>query len=421
MQKSQLQRSYGIAGDIRERPGRKKESLLIDWCALVQEVREDNFERALAYAVENVSDNLEKFTEKFPSSGGVNGEYQPVNNADTYLSSDWTSSFWTGMIWLAYDLTGEEKYKRAGLKQSKSFRKRYEENEILTHHDIGFLYTLSCVAAYKKTGDVLSRETAVLAARKLLEQYTDKCGSLQQWGSPVDSENKKLGICIIDGCMNLPLLYWAAQMTGEKEFYDKAASHICNAANYMLRDNGAVHQNLKFDVDTGKLLDAYTSQGDGASDGCWSRGQAWAVYGFVLSYVYTGDKRLLELSKICANYFLNRLQSDLCANWDFRYRKDSDQRDTSAVSITACGLLELAKQLPVTDPDHAIYNAAARVLISSLTENYLYTKPESSNALLKAGVYAFRTGLCVNEPVIWGDYYYMEALVRLLRPHRIFW
>lgn len=88
----------------------------------------------------------------------------------------------------------------------------------------------------------------------------DKCGSLQQWGSPTDPDNEKLGICIIDGCMNLPLLYWASNITGETEFYEKAVSHITNAANYMMRDSGAVHQNLKFDVFTGELLSAYTSQ-----------------------------------------------------------------------------------------------------------------------------------------------------------------
>ncbi|MDO5416571.1 MAG: glycoside hydrolase family 88 protein [Lachnospiraceae bacterium] len=398
-----------------------KEELKVDWLSLAEQVDTAEFTRALDYAVEIVSDNLEKFTDRFPTSGGVNGEYVPTTNASSLLWSDWTSSFWTGMVWLAYELTGEEKFKRVGLIHSKSFRERYEKNEILDHHDIGFLYTLSCVAAYKLTGDEFSKETAVLAARKLLKQYMEKCGSFQQWGSPTDPENAKLGICIVDCCMNLPLLYWASQATGDTEFYEKAYSHIRNASAYMVRDNGAVHQNLKFDVFTGELLKVYTSQGDGDENGCWSRGQAWAIYGFPLSYLYTGDKELLEYAKICANYFLNRLQSDYCANWDFLYTDDKDQRDTSAVSTAACGLLELAKQLPVTDPDRAVYEAAAKVLISKLTENYRYTKEESSSGLLKAGVYAFKTNLCVNEPVIWGDYYYMEALMRLTHVHRIYW
>ena len=399
----------------------KKEPLHIDWIKKSKDVDTECLKKALDYAVGIVSDNLESFTEKFPSAGGVNGVYQPTNNADTLLSSDWTSSFWTGMVWLAYELTGEERFRRVGLQHSQSFRDRYEKNEILDHHDIGFLYSLSCVAAYKLTADEFSKETAILAARKLCKQYLEKCGALQQWGSTTDTENPKLGVCIIDGCMNLPLLYWAANATGDMDFYKKAYSHILSVGKYMIRDNGASQQNIKFDVFTGEMLGVYTSQGDGGDEACWSRGQAWAIYGFVLSYLYTGDKQLLELSKICANYFLNRLQSDDCANWDFLYRHDQDQRDTSAVAIAACGLIELSKQLPVTSQEHKMYEAAARVLIGALTENYLYTKEESPNALLKAGVYAFKVDLCVNEPVIWGDYFYMEALTRLLYPHRIFW
>ena len=346
----------------------KKEKIAKDWIAEAKRVDSGIFDKALDYSVSVVSDNLENFRDYFPSAGGVNGEYQPTDNAGKILGSDWTSSFWTGMIWLAYELTGEEKFKETGLHHSESFRERYEKNDILDHHDIGFLYSLSCVAAYKLTGDEFLKETAILAARKLLKQYMEKCGALQQWGSPTDVNNQKLGGAIIDGCMNLPLLYWASTMTGDKEFFDKAYSHIKTAGTYLVRDNGATHQNIKFDVFSGDIIDIFTSQGDGNNDGCWSRGQAWAIYGFMLSYLYTGDKTLVEFAKICANYFLNRLQS-----------------------------------------------------IADITKNYLYTKSESSNALLKAGVYSFKSGLCVNEPTIWGDYFYMEALMRLTHIHRIFW
>lgn len=398
-----------------------KEPLKIDWLKECEKVNTETFSKALDLAIKKVGANLSKFTEKFPSSGGVNGEYVETENGDTLLSSDWTSSFWTGMVWLAYDVTGEERFKETGFAHSKSFLERYEKNVILDHHDIGFLYSLSCVAAYKLTEDEASKKTALLAAEKLMKQYMEKCGCLQQWGSPTDHTNEKLGIGIIDGCMNLPLLYWAAQITGNRDFYEKALAHITTAGKYMIRENGAAHQNIKFDVDTGKLLDVYTSQGDGRENACWSRGQAWAIYGFALSYKYTGKKEFLDLAKACANYFLNHLQSDYCANWDFIYDKDTDQRDTSAVSTAICGLLELALHLPLTDPDQKIYNSAAKVLMSALIKNYAYTEEESHTALLKAGVYAYKSNLCVNEPVIWGDYFYMEALVRLLCVHQIFW
>lgn len=398
-----------------------REPLKHDWKALAKDIDFKIFEDALDRSVDVVRDNLDAFTEKFPSAGGVDGRYQPTNNADNYLASDWTSSFWTGMVWLAYELTGEEKFKEVGLIHSESFRERYETNDILDHHDIGFLYSLSCVAAYKITGDEFSKETALLAAKKLAGRYREKAGIIQRGGPMDDPEHVSAGEFIIDCCMNLPLLYWAADTTGDKKYYDMAATHIQKAGEYMVRDSGATHQNFKIDIKTGEPIKGWTSQGDGNPDGCWARGQSWAIYGLPLSYTFTGEGSLLEQAKNVANYFLNRLQSDFCANWDFLYTKDEDQRDTSAVSITACGLLELAKQLPLSDPDREVYESAAVFLTAKLIENYMYKEDEGSNALLKGGVYAFKTGLCVDEPVIWGDYYFMESLVRLTKYYRMYW
>ena len=398
-----------------------REPLKEDWKALASNIDDKIFFEALKRCVDVVRDNLDTFTEKFPSAGGVDGIYQPTNNADTFVFSDWTSSFWTGMVWLAYELTGEEKFKKVGLIHSKSFRERYETNDILDHHDIGFLYSLSCVAAYKVTGDAFSKETALLAVKKLAGRYREKAGIIQRGGPIDDTTHPSTGEFIIDCCMNLPLLYWASHMTGDTKYYDMAYNHIQNAANLMVRDTGATHQNFKKDIHTGEPIKGWTSQGDGDDNGCWARGQAWAIYGMPLSYTYTGDASLLEIAKSTAHYFLNRLQSDYCTNWDFLYTSDDDQRDSSAVAIAICGLLELAKQLPITDPDRQIYEAAAKTLTAKLIEHYMYQPEEGSNGILKAGVYAYKTNLCVNEPVIWGDYYFMEALVRLTRSWRMYW
>lgn len=398
-----------------------KEPLKHDWVSMAKQYSQDIFKNALDYSVKTVSENLDRFADSFPSSGGVDGEYQPTNNADEYLYSDWTSSFWSGMVWLCYELTGDEKYKQAGLIQSKSFRDRYDNNDILDHHDIGFLYILSCVAAYKASGDEFSKETALLAAKKLAGRYREKAGIIQVRGNINDTNHECTGEYIIDCCLNIPLLYWASEMTGDHKYYDMAYSHICNVVDYMIKDDASTHQNFRKDIETGEPVEGWTGQGDGNENGCWSRGQAWAIYGLPISYTYTGDSGLLEAAKRTANYFLNRLQSDLCPNWDFLYRDDNDQRDSSAAAVAACGLLELAKQLPIYDGDKTVYEAAAKVLMGKLIENYMYTKEESKTALLKSGVYAYKLGLCVNEPVIWGDYYFMEALIRLLHYYRMYW
>lgn len=398
-----------------------KEPLKKDWISLAAQVDDSIFKDALKRCVEVVGENLDTFTYKFPSAGGVDGVYQPTNNADEFLYSDWTSSFWTGMVWLAYELTKDEKFSRTGLIHSESFRQRYETNDILDHHDIGFLYSLSCVAAYKIMGDEFSKETALLAAKKLAGRYRPVAGIIQRSGPMDDDDHPTSGEWIVDCSMNVPLLYWAAQVMGDKKYFDMAYTHIKNVANHMVRESGATHQNFKKDVRTGEPIRGWTSQGDGDDAGCWSRGQAWALYGMPISYAYTGDAGLLEMTKRVANYFLNRLQSDNCANWDFLYQDDNDQRDSSAVSIAACGLLEMAKHLPLTDPDRAVYEAAAKRLTADLIKHYMYQPHEGSNAILKDGVYSYKSDLCVGEPTIWGDYFFMESLVRLTTYFRMYW
>lgn len=397
------------------------EKLNRDWLALAEQADAASFRGKLEEIIDKCTVNMEYFGEKFPSSGGVDGMYHKTENADSFLYSDWTSSFWSGMIWLAYEYTGEERFKEYGLMQLKSFRERYEKNIILDHHDIGFLYSLSCVAAYKMTGDEFAKETALLAAKKLAGRFRREVGVIQRGGSLTDYNDQHCGAFIVDCCLNVPLLFWAAQETGNREYYEMADTHLRNVLKYMVRENASVYQYVKLDVKGGGVLKAHTPQGADDPEGCWSRGQAWAVYGLALAYRYTGDPVYLEYDKYVTNYFLNRLQSDLTSNWDFLYRDDKDQRDTSATAITLCGLLELSRHLPVSDPLKKQYEAAAVAITQALIEKYMYRPEEASNGVLKGGVYAYRDNRCVNEPVIWGDYYFMEALIRLCEPCRVFW
>lgn len=399
----------------------KIEKLAKDWVTESKSRDVSVLKNALDYAVENISLNLEEMRDKVTWAAGVNGVYRTRDLVESVLSWDWVASFYTGMIWLAYEITGDEKYKNAGLHQNALYRKAIEETKGLEHHDIGFLYSLSAVAGYKLTGDKDSKETGILAANEMMKQYVDKCGIVQRLGRPEDPNAEGRGHAIIDCCMNLPLLFWAAQASGNSEFHDKAYRHIKNASRYLVNENGSTHQGMYFDMESGECVKTSTHQGDGREGACWARGQAWAIYGFALGYDYTGDKDLLEYAKICANYFLNRLQSDNTPNWDLWYRSDDDQRDTSAVGCAVCGLLEIARQLPITDPLRKEYEAAAIVIMHDTTKKYLYTREESKNALLKGGVYGFKERNGINEPMIWGDYYYMEALTRILNNHRVFW
>jgi len=398
-----------------------KESFNKNWLRTRNNFDMSLYENALKYCVDRVRENLKDFTYKFPSAAGVDGFYKQINNTDRFMGSNWTSGFWAGMVWLAYEITAEKVFRDTGLIHVKSFRERYDTNEALEHHDIGFLYSLSCVAAYKATGDELALETALLAAKKLAGRFREKAGIIQRGGPLDDLSHPHTGVFIIDCSMNLPLLYWAAQTTGDRSYYDKAYAHIKNVQRYMVLENGATYQDFKIDVLTGEPLGGSVSQGANVEGSCWSRGQAWGMYGLPISYTYTGDASLLETADKISRYFLNHLQSDNICNWDFLYREDSDQRDTSAAAIAVCGMLELAKNMPYARKEREIYECAALTIMKSLIENYMTTSQDNSNAILKGGVYAFRTNLAVNEPQIWGDYYFMEALVRITRYFRMYW
>lgn len=225
---------------------------------------------------------------------------------------------------------------------------------------------------------------------------------------------------IIDCNMNLPLLYWASEQTGDRRFADAARRHASQAARYLVRPDASTWHTYYMDVVSGEPRYGNTQQGY-ADDSCWSRGQAWGIYGFLLSYSYTGDRQFLELSRRLANYFLKRLPADDVCHWDLALLGTDALRDSSAAAIAVCGLLELVKHLPLTDPDRENYQQAAMAILSSLSRHYLARPDEPGNGLLKHSVYHLASNKGVDECCSWGDYFYVEALVRMSQPWRAYW
>ena len=378
------------------------------------------FEKAFAFVESKVKSGLKDFTDKFPSARSVNLVYEPVNNADRKYYSDWTSSFWTGMLWLVFEMTGDEQLKEAAQIQVKSFRERFDNRDIVDHHDLGFLYSLSCVADYKLTGSSFAKETALAAAEHLANRYVEKSQIIQNQGDVKDFSARTSGSFIIDCCMNLPLLYWAAEVTGNRTYYDKAYHHIIQAVNCLVREDASSFQAFKVDAVTGEPVRGWTNQGY-ADDSCWARGQAWGIYGMVLSYKYTGDRRLLEVAQKLTNYYLNRLPEDEVCGWDLIFTENDCQRDTSAAAIAVCGMLEIAKNLPIFDANRKLYENAALTILKSMAENYTTAEHPESNGVLMHGVYSINKPDSVDECCIWGDYFYTEALVRVLRDWYMYW
>lgn len=375
-------------------------------------LKKANLNKALLAITAKLEQNLDKFGNKFPSAVSKNNIYSKIDN------NYWTTAFWTGMLWLAYDVTNEKKYYEKALIHISSFKERIEKQVETNTHDLGFLYTLSCIAAYKLIKSAEAKNTALRAADLLMTRYFDKAGIIQAWGDLNNPHER--GRLIIDCLMNLPLLYWAYNLTGNKKYFTAAYNHGQNTLKYLIREDASSFHTFYMDVDTGEPKYGKTAQGFSDSS-CWARGQAWAIYGLTLSYIYSLDAEFINTAKKVANYFINRLPEDYVCYWDLVFTRGNEERDSSAAAIAACGLLELAKRLPNSDKDKKSYKNLAQNIFINLTANYLFDKNAKADGIIMHSVYSKPDNKGIDECTIWGDYFYFELLVRLLKEGDTFW
>lgn len=363
-----------------------------------------------------VRHNLADFTDWFPDSNSKDQFYPQTENVE------WTTGFWTGQIWLAYEATGDQAFLEAGGRQVESFLTRIEKRVDVDHHDMGFLYSPSCVAAYLLTGNETAKKAALLAADHLMKRFQEKGQFFQAWGTLGAVDNYRL---IIDCLLNMPLLFWASEVTGDLKYKEKAEAHIKTAMNYVIRPDHSTYHTYFFDPETGAPLRGVTHQGhrDGSA---WSRGQAWGIYGSALSYRYLKNPEYKDVFRKVTGYFLEHLPSDLVPYWDFDFDDGSSEpRDSSAAAIAACGMLEMAAYLPAEEAGY--YRDTAKRLMAALVKECAVTDPQQSNGLLLHGTYAraSKNNPCTNRGVdecnTWGDYYYLEALTRLSGPWKSYW
>ena len=367
---------------------------------------------AMDRVADQVRCNMEHFGTRFPSSATRNQTYGVIDNIE------WTDGFWTGLLWLCYEYTGDDAFKNLALKNVDSFLNRVEKRIELDHHDLGFLYSLSCVAGYKLTGSAEGRKAGLLAADKLMERFQEKGGFIQAWGELGARDNYRL---IIDCLLNIPLLHWAFLETGKPVYRNAAMRHYEAACNNVIRDDASAYHTFYFDPETGEPLKGVTRQGY-SDDSAWARGQAWGIYGIPLNYRYVKDDSAFNLFKGMTNYFLNRLPEDEVCYWDLIFTDGSNQsRDSSAAAIGVCGIHEMLKYLPEVESDKNTYRHAMHCILRSLMERYTAPEIKPGNPVLLHGVYSWHSGKGVDEGNIWGDYYYMEALMRFYKDWNLYW
>jgi unsaturated chondroitin disaccharide hydrolase len=320
----------------------------------------------------------------------------------TTSSSDWTPGFFPGSLWLMYQQTFDDTWKNQAEKWLVALDSRKSSGAM----DLGFMIFNSFGNGYRLTGDDPHRQVVLTAARSLATRYHPTVGCIYRTSSSTDVE------VIIDAMMNLELLFWASKHGGDQTGYDRAVSHALKTMEHHVRPDGSTYQVVDFDPQTGAVRRKRTRQGIDAET-TWSRGQAWGIYGFTMTYRETDDQRFLETARRIADYYIAHLPPDRVPYWDFQAPTvlgPSEPRDTSAAAIAASGLLELAR-LELDPGRSAKYLSAATETIASLSSVAYLARGTSNAAILLHGTYHKLAGL-YDTGLIWGDYYFLEALLR---------
>jgi unsaturated chondroitin disaccharide hydrolase len=323
-------------------------------------------------------------------------------NRESEHWTHWHEGFFPGILWLLHNHTGEAAWRRWAEQYSRPLEPRKHDRTV---HDLGFLFFSTYLRWYRLTGDPALRDVLIEAGRTLALRR-QRGGYLASFVGP-----KSL---FIDIMMNVGLIFWAANETGDKGLRQVALEHCCTTARYLVRpDGGTAHEGL-FDLETGQFLRPSTHQGWSA-DSAWSRGLAWAIYGFTAAHRLSGEPEFLHTARRCSDCYLQRAPAGLVPYWDFDLPTDAAHLwDSSAGAIAASGLWDLSEQVPDTD-DQARYRGSALQILQTLCgDGFLARSRPGWEGILLHGVYHFHKGLGVDESVAWGDHFFVEALVKAL-------
>lgn len=318
---------------------------------------------------------------------------------------DWTSGFFPGILWMMYDYTGDSVW----LAPAHHFTMNVVEQQYNGGtHDLGFMMYCSFGNGYRLTGSPIYREVLVQSARTLATRFNPAVGCIRSWDFNGDKWEFPV---IIDNMMNLELLFWATEETGDSTFYDIAVRHAETTLKNHFRDDNSSYHVISYDTITGEVMKRNTHQGY-SDESAWARGQAWALYGFTMTYRETGDERFLDQADAIAEFILEHphLPADKVPYWDFDAPGRPDTyRDVSAAAITASALYELSGYRPEKEVE---YLEAADQILHALSTTYALDTEKPVPFLLDHSVGHLPGDSEVDVPIIYADYYYLEALLR---------
>jgi unsaturated chondroitin disaccharide hydrolase len=321
-------------------------------------------------------------------------------------SAEWTSGFYPGCLWLAYEISQDRRFEQWARRWTAGIEKEKTNPET---HDLGFRFMCTFGNGLRWGGGPESdryREIVLTAAATLAKRYNPQVGCLSSNWDMVKIENSFP--VVIDIMMNLELLFWAAEHGGPRELVDIARTHAVTTGRDFVRSDGGTCHIVRYDKNTGGVINRGTLQGAGPET-TWSRGHAWGQYGMVVAYRYTREKRFLETAMRLADYFIAHLPPDRVAPWDFQ--SEIKYRDVSATSIVTAALFEMAGY--VEDPARRRrYEAEAEAMLASLCQPPYFASRTETNCLLDHSVHFLPIRSNVDVPAIFADYYFLEAIIR---------
>jgi unsaturated chondroitin disaccharide hydrolase len=326
---------------------------------------------------------------RYPSATTSSGAWA------TTSASAWTSGFFPGCLWLAYDWDPDARRRAAG--EAWLVALEGEKDDTSTH-DVGFKIFPSFGNAYRLTGDVAQRAVVLEGAASLATRYSPIVRATRSWNGPSSSDFR---------------VFFGARNGGDPSWYDIAVNHALTTRAQHVRPDGSTYQLVNFDPATGRVKAKGTHQGYD-DESTWSRGQAWAVYGFTLAYRESGDARFLDTARATAEYFVTHLPADAVPYWDFELPSTAGEpRDSSAAAVAAAGLLELAR----IEPDSVRADrwlASARAMLKSLCSSNYLSEGTGDDSILRHGTQNRPDGR-LDTGLIYGDYYFVQALLRYQR------
>ena len=361
------------------------------------------YTQALQFAERQVAALVQRHPDYFPiyTTGGK-------WHHDGELWTDWTGGFLAGMMWQFHRRSGNAQWRNRAEHYSKLLQPRQFDRNV---HDLGFIFLNTYLPWYELIRNPQLQQVLVQAGRTLAMRFMENGQYLCSFVAPHS--------LFIDIMMNVPIIFYAAQETSDTELFRRATSHCRTTRDTLVRPDGSTAQEGLFDLKTGEFLRQATHQGLRA-DSTWARGLAWSLYGYSKVSALTSSSEFLEVAERNAKYWLEHLPVDKVPYWDFAADRSQPppqgaQKDSSAGAIAASGLLDLAEQ--TKSPQRAkSYRETALTMLDALCDSqYLAINTPGWEGILKHAVYHTQKNLGVDESVMWGDFFFVEALTKAVR------